>query len=91
MTIGDFIRRITVPLGYIQDTMTYGPNLPDGWTGDAWQAQDQGRGYFLRAWNDSTGQVAIVQSETGYEKAAKKLREKAQKGGDWTGTVQAQS
>lgn len=91
MTIGEFIRRMTVPLGYIQDTMTNGPNLPDDWTGDAWQAPDQERGYFLRAWNDRTGQVAVVQSETSYEEATDKLREKAQNGGDWSGTVHARS
>ncbi len=89
MTISEFLKRITVPHGYVQDTMTDGPNLMDGWSGDAWRAQDQGRGYFLRAWNDSTGQVAVVQSESSYEVAAMHLREKAQGGGDWTGTVRA--
>ena len=83
MTIGEFIRKITVPHGYMQDQMTSGPVLPEGWTGDAWQAQDQGRGYFMRAWNDSTGQVATIQSETSYEEAAGRLRTKIQDGGDW--------
>lgn len=82
MTIGEFIRRITVPLGYVQDPMTLGPELPDGWTADAWQAGDAGRGYFLRAWNDKTGAVAIIQSETSYEDAKAKLRQKVQQGGD---------
>ena len=88
MRIGEFIRRATVPLGYIQDQMTSGPVLPTGWTGDAWQAQDDDPGYFLRAWNDGTGQVAVIHSETSYEDAANRLREKAQKGGDWIATVQ---
>ncbi len=88
MTIGELIRRTTVPNAYIQDTMTLGPNLPDGWTGDAWQAADMERGYFLRAWNDETGRVAIVQSETGYEDAANRLRDKVQSGGDWAVSVE---
>lgn len=87
MTISEIIRRITVPHGYVQDQMTYGPTLPNGWSGDAWQAQDEGRGYFLRAWNDSTGQIAVVQSESSYEIAATRLREKAERGGDWVATV----
>jgi len=91
MTIGEFIRRMTVPHGYDRDTQTNGPILPEGWTGDAWQAQDQGRGYFLRAWNDCSGQFAVVQSETSYEEAANRLRAKVQNGGDWTVTVLALS
>lgn len=91
MTIGEFIRKTTVPHSYVQDHMTDGPVLPDGWTGDAWQAQDQGRGYFLRAWNNSTGQVATIQSETSYEEAAKRLRQKIQDGGDWVATAEHRS
>jgi hypothetical protein len=91
MTIGEFIRKITVPHGYMQDQMTTGPVLPDGWAGDAWQAQDQARGYFLRAWNDTTGQVATIQSETSYEEAARRLRQKTQDGGDWIASAQARS
>ena len=91
MTIGDFIRKITVPHAYVQDQMTTGPVLPKGWTGDSWQAQDEGRGYFLRAWNDTTGQVAIIQSETSYEEAVKRLKQKTHDGGDWTATAEEQS
>ena len=87
MTVGEFIRKITVPLGYHQDTMTLSPNLPAGWTGDAWQAEDGGQGYFLRAWNDATGQVAIVQSETSYQEAADRLRQKIASGADWVVTA----
>jgi hypothetical protein len=91
MTIGEFIRKITVPHGYMQDQMTDGPVLPEGWTGDAWQAQDQGRGYFLRAWNDAAGQVVTIQSETSYEEAAKRLRQKIDDGGGWIATAQERS
>lgn len=91
MTLGEFIRKITVPHGYVQDRMGLGPVLPDGWTGDAWEAQDQGRGYFLRAWNDTTGQVAIIQSETSYEEAQKGLLQKVHNGGDWIATAQTRS
>jgi hypothetical protein len=83
MPVGDFIRRITVPAGYVLDPMTTGPAVPEGWTGDAWQAKDLGQGYFLRAWNDVTGQVAASQSETSYEEAANTLHRKIQAGGDW--------
>jgi hypothetical protein len=31
MSVGDFIRRITVPVGYILDPTTAGPVLPEGW------------------------------------------------------------
>lgn len=91
MQIGEFIRRITVPHGYRQDSMTHGPTLPEGWAGDAWAAADQGRGYFLRAWNDITGAVAIAQSETSYEDAADHLRHKIKQSGDWTLAVKPTS
>jgi len=76
-----------VPLGYIQDPLASNFVLPEGWDSDAWVAPDEGKGYFLRAWNDNTGQVAIVQSETSFEKLADKLREKVKNGGDWIGIV----
>lgn len=88
MTIGDFIRRITPPLNYTQDNMTNGPVLPEGWTGDAWIAGVDVPGYFLRAWNDQTGQVAIVQSGEKYEAAAAALRAKVEAGGDWVVTAE---
>ena len=88
MTIGDFIRRLTPPIGYIQDEMCAGPGVPDDWGSGAWQAPDEGRGYFLRAWNDNTGQVATIQSETSFEEASDRLREKIRNGGDWTASVQ---
>ncbi len=50
---------------------------------DAWQAEDLGQGYFLRAWNDVTGQVDVTQSEKSYEDAANVLRCKIESGGDW--------
>jgi hypothetical protein len=87
MNIGDFIRRITVPIGYVPDPMTTGPVLPEGWTCNAWQAPDHGRGHFLRAWNDTTGQVATIQSENSYEEAADGLRQKIRHGGDWVATA----
>jgi hypothetical protein len=87
MTIGDFIRKMTVPHGYVQDTLTLGPDLSNGWKTDAWQASDNGRGYFLRAWNDTTGEVAVAQSETSYEVVVNALRQKVAKGGDCKVTV----
>jgi hypothetical protein len=91
MTVGEFILRISVPHGYVQDHSTRGPVLPEGWTGDAWQAQDLGRGYFLRAWSDATGQVATIQSETSYEEASGRLRQKIARGGDWTASLSERS
>lgn len=83
MKVGDFVRRVTAPSGYVLDPMTPGPIVPEGWVADAWQAPDLGCGYFLRAWNDETGQIATIQSEASYEDAANRLRLKIQNGGDW--------
>jgi hypothetical protein len=84
MTVGELIRKVSPPLGYEPDRSTSGPwELPEGWNCDAWQAEDDGRGYFLRAWYDETGEVATVQSETSYQEAADMLRKKVKAGGEW--------
>lgn len=82
MTLGDFVRRVSVPSGYMLDPNTIGPTVPEGWVSEAWFAPD-GCGCFLRAWNDNSGQIAIIQSETSYMDAANRLRRKIQNGGDW--------
>ena len=88
MKIGDLIRRITPPLNYSQDNMGTGPELPKGWTGDAWIAGFDVSGYFLRAWNDQTGQIAVVQSGEKYAAAVEALKAKVEAGGDWTVTAE---
>ena len=87
MDIAELIRRITVPVGYVLDSMTNGPGLPSGWDGDAWLAPDGGRGYFLRAWNNQTGMIAISQNEQSFETARAALVARVQGGGQWHLTV----
>jgi hypothetical protein len=61
------------PVEYVPDPMTQGPVLPEGWDGDAWVDPNPRRpGYFLRAWNKSTGRVADAQDST-YESARRAL------------------
>lgn len=59
------------PAEYVADPMTQGPILPEGWDGDAW-VDPAGHGCFLRAWNKSTGRVAIGDGPT-YEEARRAL------------------
>ena len=84
MEIGPFIRQLTVPIGYRQDDLVTGPVLPENWECDAWQAGDGERGYFLRAWNVETGEVAVAQNEQSYQLAHEALIDRVKSGGQWT-------
>jgi hypothetical protein len=69
------------PEDHQPDNMTLGPSLPAGWDGDAWKREGTGgNSYWLRAWNKSTGQYAIVQAST-YEAARQLLQERIGQGG----------
>jgi hypothetical protein len=67
------------PKNFVPDSLTYGPVLPEGWDGDAWQGRDN-TGYFLRAWNKRTGRYAIGAAPE-YEEARKHLLDEIRSGG----------
>jgi hypothetical protein len=67
------------PKDFVPDGMTYGPVLPEGWDGDAWEGRHS-EGYFLRAWNKRLGRYAIGTGEK-YEEARKALCDEIASGG----------
>lgn len=70
-----------VPEGFFEDTLTAGPNLPNGWEGDAWTKYlgPNSARFFLRAWNKKKGQATSAESDK-YEAARAMLLERISTG-----------
>lgn len=69
------------PADHEPDDLTLGPVLPAGWDGDAWKREAKNvNSYWLRAWNQSTGQYAIAKADR-YDEARERLIESINSGG----------
>lgn len=62
---------ISPPADYVPDRFATAIGLPEDWDGDVW-VKSNGRAYYLRAWNVTTGRIAYGEGAR-FEEARREL------------------